>query len=223
YLEVKSTNMDIIPRMKEYLDAAPHATPDTIRIISFDKPTIAAVRQQLPDYTAVLLVGWPNPTASVIADAQACHAHGVSICTYLPALTSGYIQAIHDAGLQCHVWTVNSLADATAYHERGIDSITSDAAGELRWSLIDALGYIYTVTCTAIEVCVSGQVRLAFDYEGALDITKVAVRQWCALDGEDELLIPDDVMPVGDGMAEIFVTPVPPDAPAAFFRIEVEK
>jgi len=237
YLEVKSQGVYVVPILKQYLDAAPHATPDTIRIISFDETIIAAVRQQLPDYTAVLLL-WNEPgtnyyayppinaiqaAQNAIQAAQRCNAHGISISTYTPGLPSEYIQTVHDAGLSCHVWTVNSLDDIITYHERGMDSITSDYAGDRRKSMIDSLGYIYTVTFTSIEIGASGQVRLAFDYEGALDTSKVKVRQWFALGEEKGILLTSDsynVTDLDDGKAEILLTS---DAPKAFFRIEVEK
>ena len=51
-------------------------------------------------------------------------------------LTASYISAVHDAGLSCHVWTVDRPADMARVVELGVDGVITNRPEVLR-TLLD--------------------------------------------------------------------------------------
>ncbi len=111
---------------------------DRVLLASFEnKRRLAAVRQ-LPgvatsasrrDSIAALTaarLGSRRLVTSALRDVDAVQlpmrARGVQV------VTEGLVKAVHDAGVEVHVWTVNDVADMRLLLELGVDGIVTDRA-----------------------------------------------------------------------------------------------
>jgi len=131
YVEIKG-GANMVPRLKEVIEAEPKATPERVVLISFQSAVISAVRQQLPAYRAYLVASSSNvdgvlspSVAQAIANLQACGASGLDLQAN-GLIDANYVQAIQNAGYSFHVWTVNDIQTAASLAAMGVDSITTD-------------------------------------------------------------------------------------------------
>ncbi len=147
YVEIKSRELAVVSRIVEAFKAVPKATPERALFICFHKDIVAEVRKLLPNYRVYWLTGTkfdkegnPTPTAAqAIAIAKECDATGVSSFAHPEIITAEYIKAIRDAGLEFHVWTVDSAPFAAELIARGAQTITSNSGAQLKKTLAGKL------------------------------------------------------------------------------------
>jgi glycerophosphoryl diester phosphodiesterase len=100
-------------------------------VSSFNPLTVATLVSQVPEVPAGLVHfdSLSVPAAAEIAAEQGA----VVVCSRLgaPNLDADGIAAVHDAGLQILVWTVNDLRRAAQLAEGGADALCTDDPGAL--------------------------------------------------------------------------------------------
>ncbi|MGN0877864.1 MAG: glycerophosphodiester phosphodiesterase family protein [Oligosphaeraceae bacterium] len=139
YVEVK-TGPAIVPYIRQIVEAQTNATPRNTLFISFSRNTCLELKKQLPDYRVFLLHGartsvkknGPPITAdALLAKVRGTAINGVSV-SYDPAVvTADFIRTFRDAGLEFHVWTIDSLDRALQAFERGAQTVTTNRAKAL--------------------------------------------------------------------------------------------
>ena len=110
-----------------------------ISFISFDINELRNVRKLLPQNRTLLLVGLKfqddgkiSPSAEeLVATLREEKFTGVDVGVGTHPLPREYVDTIHDAGYEIHVWTVNDTAAARKLAELGVDSITTDCATKI--------------------------------------------------------------------------------------------
>ncbi|PQO35934.1 glycerophosphodiester phosphodiesterase [Bremerella cremea] len=114
---------------------------DQIIIICFDKEVVTQCREQMPQYKASWLTSYKkddksgqwNPSLdSVVATLKQTGATGLGTQANDTVVTPDFVKEIKDAGIECHVWTVNDPKQAQRYAGLGFDSITTDKPEEIR-------------------------------------------------------------------------------------------
>lgn len=144
-VEIKG-GREVVPILQQVLETT-GATTAQIAIISFDYDALKSVRQQLPGYPTLYLAGYRPPAtdddlahqitaqlADLISQARRAKFTGLDLQHTWP-LTPKDVAAIHAAGLQLHVWTVNDVTTARQWIDLGVASITTDRPGWLRAQL----------------------------------------------------------------------------------------
>ncbi len=143
-VELKS-GPEIVPEFARVVRASGVATAD-LTVISFDRETLRAVRQLMPEYRTLLVVGFkplaerkaetpPPPTLeSLIAMATALGFTGLDL-QYTWPLTADDMARLTAAGLEVHVWTIDDPGVAKRWMKLGIASITTNRPGWLREQL----------------------------------------------------------------------------------------
>lgn len=144
-IELKSDARIVTPLM-EVIDRSQLAL-DQLTVISFDADTIAAVKAANPAVKALWVSdfeqrgdGWHPMTEELIATARRIGADGVDVRAKPAAVNAGMVDAVHAAGLEFHVWTVNDPALFRRMANLGVDSITTDRPGWMREQLTPAAG-----------------------------------------------------------------------------------
>ena len=138
FIELKSVG-PILDKLQEVFDAAGRR-PEQLTFIAFDAPTIAAVKKRFPAHQAYWLTGsgpknpGDNPADlcdpdQLVAKLRELGVDGVDIGR---APTKAHVDALHQAGMVCNVWTVDDPAVAAQLIECGVDSITTNRAYALR-------------------------------------------------------------------------------------------
>ena len=110
-----------------------------ISFISFNINELRNVRKLLPQNRTLLLVGLKflddgtiSPSAEeLVATLEKENFTGVDVGAGTHPLPREYVDTIHDAGYEIHVWTVNDTAAARKLAELGVDSITTDCATKI--------------------------------------------------------------------------------------------
>jgi glycerophosphoryl diester phosphodiesterase len=123
--------IDSSKRLVERLVAELHGL-DAIarcRVSSFDARSIDDVRQLAPDIRTALLVA-PGADVHATIDYALTNGHS-AVQVHDSAIAAGVagrhlIEAVHHAGLEIDVWTVNARARMAELHELGVDGIISD-------------------------------------------------------------------------------------------------
>lgn len=141
FLEIKS-GADILPALVQEL-AGRQAAREGVSLLSFSAPLVAACKERLPEIQACWLSdyrrsrssGKLRPTREEIlatlarlgADGLASRAHRM--------LDADLLDALREAGMSVHVWTVDSLARARRFAAMGVDSIMTNRPGWLKTHL----------------------------------------------------------------------------------------
>jgi glycerophosphoryl diester phosphodiesterase len=100
-------------------------------VTSFNPSTVAALRAEIPDVPAGLLVA---PTLGVAAAAEIAGDLGAGlVCPHrdCPGLDEVTIGAVHGDGLEILVWTVNDPDQARTLAAAGVDALCTDVPGEI--------------------------------------------------------------------------------------------
>ncbi|MHB9138636.1 MAG: glycerophosphodiester phosphodiesterase family protein, partial [Victivallaceae bacterium] len=133
FIEIK-TDASMVKALKPVLQKS-DLTDDQITIISFDQATIAESKKQLPRLKACWLCSYDenrHPSAEeIIAALRQTGADGVDSCC-ADFIDAEFVQKIHDAGFEFHVWTIDEPEKAARFKALCIDSITSNRAGFLK-------------------------------------------------------------------------------------------
>ena len=139
YVEVK-TGPAIVPHIRKVIEAQTRATPSNTLFISFNRNTCLELKKQLPDFRVFLLHGarssWKKDAPPITADTLLAKVRGTAIngvsVSYDPAVvTADFIRTFRDAGLEFHVWTIDSLDRALQAFERGAQTVTTNRAKDL--------------------------------------------------------------------------------------------
>ena len=89
--------------------------------ISFDLPNMVCVREKLPGQKAQFL------TSEYTGDLEdTLKKYRLDLDIYYRALPPDRVRALHEAGIEINVWTVNDLSDARRLADCGVDYITSN-------------------------------------------------------------------------------------------------
>lgn len=107
-------------------------------IISFNARVIEEAKRVLPEHKALLLAGqkqkdgqWSPTVGQLIETARQVHADGISVSAQ-PSVDSAFVAAARSAGLEFHVWTVDSPEQAKTLIKYKIDSLTTNRAAWLK-------------------------------------------------------------------------------------------
>ncbi len=105
-------------------------------IISFDKATVAACHEQIPEVRAHWLTGFQKnkvngrfePSAKEIAEVvNECGAAGVGMKGNRQVIDQLFIKQLKDSGCnEFHVWTIDQLKDAAYFKDLGAFGITTN-------------------------------------------------------------------------------------------------
>lgn len=115
-------------------------TNDQIIVISFNQEVVLEVKSVRPSLKAFLLVGFDrdvnsglwNPSQDILLKTlKEIKADGLD-ASVADCVNKGYVKAVHDAGFEFHVWTINDEALAARYCSFGIDSITTNRPKAIR-------------------------------------------------------------------------------------------
>jgi len=132
FVEIK-TGPEILPSLGESL-ARSRATEDSVVLISFNFEALRQAHERWPQYKTLWLVGYGGespPIEKIIEQARAADFDGLDLNANWP-LDASDVQQIKTAGLQLHVWTVDSSVLASHWIGMGADSITTNIPGLLK-------------------------------------------------------------------------------------------
>ncbi len=140
FIEIK-TGPEIIPAMKKVLDSAKQK-PEQLVLITFNYDCARVAKQTFPKLKTYWLVnfakdkttGFYPDLTDVIGKAKAIGADGLDLNFNFP-LNKTTIGLIKQAGLECHVWTVDDPAKARELAADGVDSITTNRPQMIREAL----------------------------------------------------------------------------------------
>jgi glycerophosphoryl diester phosphodiesterase len=139
FVEIKC-GPEILPLLKPQL-AASGLEPEQIVIICFNQAVITQSRRMMPAYNANWLTGykqqdeqsqWKPTRDDVIKILKRTGATGLGTNGNLSVIDQAFVDAVHDAGREFHVWTVNDVDDARRFADFGAFSITTDRPALIR-------------------------------------------------------------------------------------------
>jgi glycerophosphoryl diester phosphodiesterase len=142
-IEIKC-GKEAVPELHRVLTAS-GKSPEQLAVISFDRHVLLAVKKTMPNLHVQWVVGTvPErdritrrirvPVDEVIASCRQGKFNGLSVRRD-SELDASFVKKFHDAGLELHVWTVNSPKEAKNFASLGVDAITTDRPGYLRKQL----------------------------------------------------------------------------------------
>ena len=143
YVEIKQDDPRILIEMFKAAEEC-KVNLKSLTLISFSEDIVRKAKQLAPELTVYLLHDIKHqkhdgPTntylENIIDRAVSIHADGLDLGNS-PLITHWFVDKIRKAGLEFHVWTVNTAEEALRYMELGIDSITTDRPQGLREDLI---------------------------------------------------------------------------------------
>ena len=143
YLELKS-GPEIVPPLSHIL-AESDLKPEQVVILAFSEEVIAEARRQLPrirgfwltDFKRDLHGGWTPPIQQILETLERTGASGLS-CKAHHSINQTFVRALRVAGMEFHVWTVDTMPIATRFTSLGVDSITTNRPAWLRTRLHNA-------------------------------------------------------------------------------------
>jgi glycerophosphoryl diester phosphodiesterase len=136
-IELKS-GPEIVPPLKEALDNS-GLPPERAVILAFDEEVVAAARRLLPRVKRHWLTdfkrdwlsgGWTPSIDEILRALQRTGADGLSSKAHR-SVDAAFVRALRAAGMEYHVWTVDSLRTARRFRDLGVDSITTNRPGWL--------------------------------------------------------------------------------------------
>ncbi len=141
FIELKS-GIEILVPLKKALEVS-GASPERIRLLSFNAPLIMELGQQLPDWRACLLCdyryslrdnSWQPSRAEVLDMLTRTGARGLASADRA-FLDRNLVEELKKSGTEVHVWTVDRLSNAVRLCGLGVDSIMTNRPGWLRQKL----------------------------------------------------------------------------------------
>lgn len=142
-IEIKC-GKEVVPELHRVL-AASGKGPSHVAVIAADPYVLLDVKKAMAKMHVQWVVGTiPQrdgrtgeiqvTVAQAIASCQRGKFDGLSIRRD-SELDEAFVKQFHDAGLELHVWTVNSPREAQRFVELGVDAVTTDRPGYLRREL----------------------------------------------------------------------------------------
>ena len=139
FVEVKP-GPEIVPYIKEVFAKQKKATPKNALFIAFNRETCKKLKELMPEYKVYWLTSSsvgpkgakePVTTEYILEGIKYTGANGVDCHYKRGVVTKDMVKAIHDAGYEFHVWTVDKLADAQEAFRCGVDTVTTNCAKKL--------------------------------------------------------------------------------------------
>lgn len=143
FVELK-TGPEIVPLVKDILRRQTNAHPGNLAFITFHEKTLQALKRDLPEYKAMLLLysrkAWPNQknktksermpytAEECLSRLRACGADGLDMHFDGTIAEQGrqFVKQIRDAGYEFHYWTVDDPASAAQAFANGAMTVTSN-------------------------------------------------------------------------------------------------
>jgi len=136
-IEIKC-GKEVMPELHRIL-AASGKSPEQVAVIAFDHHVLLAAKKAMPKLHVQWVVGTlPErdrltrnirvTVQEVIASCRHGRFDGLSVRRD-SEIDEDFVQQFHDAGLELHVWTVNSPEEAKKLVSLGVDAITTDRPG----------------------------------------------------------------------------------------------
>jgi len=131
FVEIKVDDR-ILPMLEKTM-AASGKSPAQIRILTFDLATARKAKRRFAQHQVYWLVGYgddeatgrPPEVEEIIKLAKSAKIDGLDLDSRFP-VDKTFVQKIHAAGLQAHVWTVDDPKLAAGLETSGVDSITTN-------------------------------------------------------------------------------------------------
>ena len=147
FVEIK-VGPAIVPEIKRHIEAS-GLKPEQVVFISFNEQSVAAVKKAMPQSKAQLLFGfkkdkqgqWNATGDEVIAKAKKLGADGVDVSLNpdtAEIVNPDFAKRVRAAGLELHVYTINTPEMGRKALEMAADSITTDRPQGLRQELARA-------------------------------------------------------------------------------------
>ncbi len=146
FIEVKA-EIEIVPALAAQIRQWSSAAESAV-VIAFSFNVALAVKKELPAVPVYWLVGfkeqkesgeWKPKWDDVIRRAVESGFEGLDV-NDVDYLNREAVEAVHEAGLQLYVWTVNDSQRARELATWGVDGITTDRPGWLREELTKSPG-----------------------------------------------------------------------------------
>jgi glycerophosphoryl diester phosphodiesterase len=128
FVEIKIGPEAVQPLVK-VLERLNRAAEEII-VMSFNIDTVRVAKSVLPEHETLWLVGQEQGAPTIdemIRQAKAVGARGLNLQAS-PNVNALAVQRIHDAGLACHVWTIDDPALARKMIAIGVDGVTTNRA-----------------------------------------------------------------------------------------------
>lgn len=144
FIEIKDTER-VVSEVLACVEAS-GIDSSRIRIISFDENVIKEWKRVNAEVKAFLLLcvepNLDSTSANLVPSPEELvdklgrlGADGVDVGA-IPEITKKYVEFIHDAGYEFHVWTIDDVETSRRFIELGVDSITSNNASRLTTLLL---------------------------------------------------------------------------------------
>ncbi len=101
-----------------------------VRVMSFSPVSLRRLRAVAPDLPTVLLLNWMPPPlrGGRLPRGVSIAGPGIHVLRAHP----GYVERVHAAGRQVHVWTVNDPDDIDLCLRTGVDAVITDRPARVR-------------------------------------------------------------------------------------------
>jgi glycerophosphoryl diester phosphodiesterase len=135
FIEIKS-GLAILEPLEEVL-AESGLRSEQIVLVSFVGNVISSAKKRMPHLKSHLLSVFPGKnrgaprSAGLIQRVKTLAVDGADVGVH-PALDRSFVEAFHQEGLECHVWTVDEPVEAGRLAQAGVDSITTNQLRALR-------------------------------------------------------------------------------------------
>jgi len=122
-----------------FIDLCKTFPPEKLLLIGFSLEIMRLMRNALPGCETGLIVDftphpgtgqWHPPLEDRIKQATAARLGSLDLDAKGP-INRDLVQRIHNAGLRCYVWTVDSIARAQQLVQAGVDGITTNTPTEM--------------------------------------------------------------------------------------------
>ena len=126
FLELKTVDEQVIHALRRSFGEAEIADRQ-VCIISFYDSVLCRCKKEFPRIRCFYLTGF-DPAVSpeaLVAKVKAMDLDGID-CEASTELTDKYVKAMHKAGLEFHVWTVDEPEKAIYFMNLEVDSITTN-------------------------------------------------------------------------------------------------
>jgi glycerophosphoryl diester phosphodiesterase len=141
FLEVKC-GPEIVTPLLAALEAGPLAR-EQVTVISFNENVVRQFKSEAPHWRASWLVdiqpdagGAPQPPVFPLIEALGRLSADATGLQADETLDARYFGELATAGIEAHIWTVNSPAAARRFVSFRVNSITTDVPGALRQALL---------------------------------------------------------------------------------------
>lgn len=138
FIELKSGPEIVAPLTAILADA--NVVPEQVAVLAFSEEVVAETRRRLPRIKALWLTdyrkggaekGWVPAITDVLRTLEWTGASGLASKAH-HTIDAAFVRAIHAAGYEFHVWTVDTPRTAARFASLGADSIITNQPGWLR-------------------------------------------------------------------------------------------